>query len=64
MTLSYSKFYHVLILRNSCWSSDLGFCISLYGLGRSLTCRSSSLPALEELNHSLTTHRVSAPLGF
>ena len=64
MALSYSNFYHMLILRNSRWSSVLGFCISLYGLGRSLTCRGSSIPALEGLNHSLTTHRVSAPVGF
>jgi hypothetical protein len=63
MALSYRKFFDVLVLRNSPWSSVLGFCISLYGLGRSLTCRGSSIPALEGLNHSVAKHRVSARIG-
>ena len=32
--------FHVHVLRNSRLSSALGFCINLYGLGRSLTCHS------------------------
>ena len=52
MALSQRNLFQVHVLRNSRFSSALGFCISLYGLGRSLTSRGSSLPGRFATSHS------------